>query len=330
MIGASAGGVEALTRLLAGLPANLPAAVCVVVHSSPDSPRALAAMLDRSGPLPARYAVHDEPLVPGVVYVAPPDFHLLVADGRLRVVRGPRENGFRPAVDPLFRTAARAHGARVIGVVLSGGLDDGTLGLLRIQRSGGGAVVQDPEEALVPSMPASALRAVEVDHVLPVAEMPAALLALLDDPVTSDGEPPRRQDRDGDPAEMPTDALRTGRIEGPPSVFTCPDCGGSLWEREESGLSRFRCHLGHGYTDDGLVHAQETQIEDALWQGLRALEETARMNRRMAERAEGRRLAALADRYDRRAEDAERRADVIRRVLFVEREAAREVAVPEE
>ena len=171
-IGASAGGVEALTELVRGLPVDLPASVFVSLHVPPHGTSMLPQILSRRGPLPAHHARDGEPIEPGRIYVAPPDLHLLIHQGVVRLSRGPRENGFRPAIDPLFRTAARWHGPRVVGVILSGTLDDGTAGLLAIKERGGFAVVQDPDDALFPGMPRNAMDVVHVDHVLPASEHP--------------------------------------------------------------------------------------------------------------------------------------------------------------
>jgi two-component system chemotaxis response regulator CheB len=183
VMGCSAGGVQALTEVMRGLPEDLPAAVFVVMHTSPSSPGVLPHILDRSGPLPCAHARDGDLIRKGRVYVAPPDLHLILKRDRVRVVDGPRENGFRPAVDPLFRTAARAFAGRVVGVVLTGGLDDGTEGLLRIKQCGGVAVVQDPNEAIFTGMPANAIRHVDVDHVVPLAQIPAILAQYAKSPM---------------------------------------------------------------------------------------------------------------------------------------------------
>src|SRR5215211_1730254 len=178
VVGASAGGIEALRVLAGGLPADLPASLFVVLHTSPESPAMLADILDRSGSLPALSPKDGDRIRPGTIYVAPPDRHLLIEPNLMRVTRGPKENRFRPAVDPLFRSAAQTYGPRVAGIILTGGLDDGTSGLWAVKRLGGVAVVQDPEEAFMPSMPQSALDQVEVDYTLPLAGM-APLLSRL-------------------------------------------------------------------------------------------------------------------------------------------------------
>ncbi|HEY8599580.1 MAG TPA: chemotaxis protein CheB, partial [Thermomicrobiales bacterium] len=182
VIGTSAGGVQALLELLDDLPANLPAAICIVIHIPAESPSLLPRILQRRSALPVRHAVDGERIVPGHVYIAPPDHHLLVDPGRLRLRHGPRENRCRPAVDPLFRSAALAYGPRLIGVVLTGALNDGTAGLAIIKRLGGVTIVQDPADALFPGMPASAQRHVAVDYSLPLADIAAALTRVAREP----------------------------------------------------------------------------------------------------------------------------------------------------
>src|SRR4051812_33241997 len=189
VIGASAGGVETLKQLVAGLPAELPAAVFVVLHVTPNGPGYLPRILEKAGPLPVCSPKDGDGIANGRIYVAPPDHHMLVEPGRLRVVRGPKENRHRPAVDPLFRSAAWAYGPRVIGVVLSGTLDDGAAGLWAIKSCGGVAVVQDPEDALFGEMPASALACVDADHVAPLEEIPLLLAELVRSPATGAHDP---------------------------------------------------------------------------------------------------------------------------------------------
>lgn len=321
VIGASAGGLSALVELVRGLPRDLPAAVFVVVHTSPDNPSVLPQILARAGALPASLAVDGAPIVRGHIHVAPPDHHLVLKRSHLRVSRGPKENGFRPAVDPLFRTAAHVHGPRAIGVVLSGGLNDGTHGLAMIANHGGVAFVQDPHEALVPSMPLSALQSVEVHHVLRACELgPAIARRVLEPiPVTPYGEVTVDIAEHGDSLARHTPA-------GAPSQYTCPDCGGALWEAtDDTRMLRFRCHVGHGYTAESLGAMQRHNLDNALWTALRALEEHASLYRRMATRTESAGLADLARRYQGQVEDAERQAATIRGAL-----AAYNASPPEE
>jgi two-component system chemotaxis response regulator CheB len=315
VVGASAGGVQVLTELVRGLPKDLPAAVFVVIHTSPTSPSVLPQLLDRAGPLPAAHAEDGEAIAHSRIYVAQPDYHLLLSPLGIIIAHGPRENGFRPAVDPLFRTAARSFGSRVIGVVLSGGLDDGTEGLTLIKRFGGIAIAQDPDEAVFPSMPASAINNVDVDHVLKVSEMPAVLTQLARESVPESAAVMTQGDGNArDLAESGDHSLLTGDIPGPPSAFTCPECGGAIWELRDGKLVKYRCHVGHSYTPEGFIAAQSERLEGALWTALRALEENAAVRRRMADRAEN--WPGIARQFSLQAEESESRASVIREILL--------------
>src|SRR5436305_4371456 len=240
VVGASAGGVDALSALVAGLPADLRAAVLVVLHLAPHGKSVLPHILSTRGPLPARHAVDGEPLEAGRVYVAPPDQHLVVEPGRVRVTDEPRENGVRPSVDTLFRSAAHAYGPAAIAVVLSGTLDHGTAGLIAVKQHGGVAVVQDPAEAVFPSMPANAVRFADPDHVVPLDKLPTLLAGLVDEWWQD-----RRADaqRGTDEHHQPADPS-AGAQHGEPSEFTCPECGGTLWEQHQGDLLRFRCRAG--------------------------------------------------------------------------------------
>jgi two-component system chemotaxis response regulator CheB len=319
VIGFSAGGVEALVRLVSGLPGDLPAALLVVHHFPAESVSTLPSILRRAGELPAFHPRHGQAISPERIYVAPPGRHMLVVDGQIHLTRGPRENGHRPAIDPLFRTAARAYGPRVIGVLLSGGLDDGTAGLVAVKRLGGVAVVQDPEDALYPSMPRSALQRVPVDHVLPAEEIAPLLTRLARNGGGATGGSstmPAEDLKVRDPAEAGTADIETGPLPGPPTALTCPDCGGALWELIRGDLARYRCHVGHAYSIDSLVDAQADTVEKALWTALRALEEKAELSRRLAERVGKRGLERLALRYQSALEEAERGSDGIRSLLL--------------
>jgi two-component system chemotaxis response regulator CheB len=245
-------------------------------------------------------------------------------DSMMWLTRGPRENGFRPAVDPLFRTAARVAGPRVIGVIVSGGLDDGTQGLTYIKRNGGIAVVQDPQDAVMPSMPQSAIDNVEVDHVVSIATMSDLLERLTRQPIPESLLNMKRQPETTDVAEAGDLAMERGGLPGPPSPFVCPECGGALWELHDGHLLRYRCHIGHSYTAEGLMQNQTTKLEEAMWKALRALEENGGLHRRMAGRAREGKLDAMALMHDQRADEAEQRAAVIRDVLVNGSERAKE------
>jgi two-component system chemotaxis response regulator CheB len=316
VIGASAGGVSALLDIAERLPHGLPASLFVVIHSSPDSPGLLPHLLTRIGPLPASHGTNGERFHRGRIYVAPPDRHMTLNERSIHVTRGPRENGFRPAVDPLFRTAAEGHGGRVIGVVLSGGLNDGTHGLRAIKKHGGVAVVQNVNEAIVPSMPASAIANVDVDDEVNVRELPALLARLVGHP-GREGKDAMTRTAGGrtETRRQGPHALQKHPPDGELSAFTCPACGGALWEARDGKLVRFACHVGHGYTAETLMKSQDDGIETALWSALRALEEKAALRRRMADHARRGRMAIIASKYEEHAEESERQAEKLRAVL---------------
>jgi two-component system chemotaxis response regulator CheB len=307
VIGASAGGVEALQAVVSRLPAGLPVTLLVVLHVPRSAPSALPRILDRAGPLPAQAAVDGERLRRRRIYVAAVDHHLLVIDGRVRLSRGPSENGHRPAVDPLFRSAARAYGPSVAGVVLSGSRDDGAAGLLAIKRAGGTAIVQDPADALHPSMPLAALERVAVDHVVPAAKIGDLLAELVGTEVDDDGPSPDTDLLDAEVAMANRAPLTTDETDAVPAGYGCPQCGGALYEIDEAPVPRYRCRVGHAWSPDSLLDEQAIATESALWMALRALEEKSSLGRRMA--------ASGAERYRVVADDAEHAAQLIRDLI---------------
>lgn len=277
-IGASAGGVPALEKLMAGMPADLPAAIVLVLHVGAHESR-LPAVLSRKTRLAVEHAEQGDALRAGCVHVAPPDHHMLVGpDGRIALSRGPKEHYTRPAIDPLFRSVALAYGPRAIGVILTGMLDDGTAGLQAIKQGGGRAVVQDPADAAVPSMPASAMAHVAVDHCAPLQQLPDVLLGLVAEQTRA------RHDKEADMASIKVeqelfcgegDALELLRRIGEPSPFACPDCHGGLWRLRDVSPPRFRCHTGHAYSGRTLEHGYRLASDQAEWNALRALQEHA-------------------------------------------------------
>jgi two-component system chemotaxis response regulator CheB len=319
VIGASAGGVETLTRVVAGLPPDLAAAVCIVLHVAPDSPSALAHILHRAGPLPCRPARDGESLRQGQILVAPPDHHLVVEDRHVRLVVGPRENGHRPAVDVLFRSAAAAGNGRVVGVVLSGTRDDGTAGLAVIKSHGGATIVQDPRDALYAGMPTSALEHVVVDAVVPTERLATAVAEMVSGPTPprppapEPGAPPG----ESEPQPASTGGLNPGHDPAEESGVTtiCPECGGVLSERFEAGMTQWECRVGHRYSPQSLADAQAQDVESALWAGVRALEDRSMLLRRMADRAELGGQPRSARSFRRRAEDASSHAGLVREAL---------------
>ncbi|MGH8866906.1 MAG: chemotaxis protein CheB [Actinomycetes bacterium] len=317
VVGASAGGVEALSRFVAGLPEDLPATVLVVMHLSPRGPSALPAILARSGNLPVRTATPREPLRHGVVLVGPPDHHMTVTeDGTVSLVAGPHENGYRPAVDVLFRTAARALGPRVIAVVLSGNLDDGTAGAAAVRAQGGLVFVQAAEDALHPAMPTSARDRAGADLVADANRLADAVVQrcaeVVDESLAVPAEITLRQEADvahGDPESFDEDRV------GGPSGLTCPDCQGSLYTVEDGPLLRFRCRVGHAWSMDSLAQQHEQSVETALWTALRTLEEKADFCARLASRAISEERPHTAQRLHHSIETARRSADKIKELL---------------
>ncbi len=315
VIGASAGGIDALRTLLGGLPAALEAAVFVTMHVAADSPGLLPRILQETCALPVEHARDGEEIRRGRVYVAPPDCHLLVERDRVRVSRGPKENLCRPAIDPLFRSAAYVFGPRVVGVVLTGRLDDGTAGLWAVKRRGGAALVQDPDEATYPSMPRSAIRYVEVDEVAPVAALAPLLARLAGEPppAVELGEASRQMEIETRIARE-DNALKAGVLDlGPFTPFTCPECHGVLVSLQEGGVPRFRCHTGHAYSLDSLLAAVTTSMEDTLWGAVRAIEEgillLEHVGRHARENTPG---GAGAEAFERKAEVAAEVAEMVR------------------
>ncbi|MDV2993962.1 MAG: Protein-glutamate methylesterase/protein-glutamine glutaminase [Chroococcidiopsis sp. SAG 2025] len=324
VIGASAGGVEALSQLLSLLPRDIPAAIFVVLHIPSEGYSILPKILNRAiakrqkqSSLKAIHPQDGEQIEYGRIYVAPPDLHLLVKRGSISLARGPKENGHRPAVDPLFRSAARAYGQRVVGVVLSGTLDDGTAGLMAVKQRVGVAIVQDPEEAMYLGMPRSAIENVEVDRILPVADMATLLVELARQPiVTETAAISDDMEMEADMAELELNAMQNPDRPGTPSPYGCPDCGGVLWELDEGRLMRFRCRTGHAYSTDSLLAAQSESLEDALWSALRALEEKAALTQRLGDRARDRQQTYSARRFEEQARAAHQQATLVRQLIL--------------
>jgi two-component system chemotaxis response regulator CheB len=316
--GASAGGVEALVALVRSLPADFPHAMLVVLHVSPTGTSVLPAILARACHLPVASPKDGDELCDGHVYVAPPDCHLVVEDSRLRLSQAPRENGHRPAIDPTMRTAAAAYDGGTIGIVLSGSRDDGTAGLMAIKARGGSAIVQDPDEALYSAMPLSAMAHLEPDAVLPISAMAQWILrhATMNGPSASD-QPIAMEERTNDPRLAVADT-----IHDPPQAaigegtrFTCPDCGGVLFERHEGALERFECSVGHVFSIESLSSAQAEALESALWAAVRSLEDRAAKLKRLADRARGNAQHRSANSFERQAEDALDRSRTIREAI---------------
>jgi two-component system, chemotaxis family, protein-glutamate methylesterase/glutaminase len=318
VIGASAGGIEALNSLVAALAPDLDAPVLVVQHMASDQVSNLPRILARSGPLAATFAADGEAMRPGRIYVAPPDHHLLVQGGRMLVRKGPKENRFRPSIDALFRSAAYACGPRTIGVVLSGALDDGTAGLWNIKCVGGTTIVQDPNEAAFPSMPQSALEQVDIDHCLPILQMGTLLVQLTRGPMME--RQINTEDMDRMKLEVSVaaggDAFREGIMRiGPPSPFSCPECHGVLMQVRDGKIMRFRCHTGHAYSSRSLLSALLERIEQDYGHAMASLEEASMLLTGIGKEYSGRGnetvAAAFLDHARMAAEQSDRLRDVV-------------------
>lgn len=314
VIGASAGGVEALLAVVGELPKDLPASLFVVLHIPAQAPSVLASILAGNSRLPALSPKDRTRIERGCIYVAPPDHHLLIDGDHLRVLRGPTENRHRPAIDPLFRSAAWSCGPRVVGVVLTGTMDDGTAGLGAVKTCGGTTVVQDPADALFPCMPKNAIRSVQIDHCLPLSDIPRLLSQLAQQPLPEGSfTPPERMGIEVEAALLERSIEDMDKV-GVPSVYSCPACKGSLWELEEGKLTRYRCHIGHSYMPESLVADQSEGIMTALYSALAAVEEKGAMLRRIGEGL-GSALPKERKRYEEMAVRQEEQAELLRSLL---------------
>jgi two-component system, chemotaxis family, protein-glutamate methylesterase/glutaminase len=287
VIGASAGGVSALKALVSELPPDLGAPILIVVHVAPSGPSLLPEILSRAGPLPCVSPNTGEHLQAGHIYIAPPDFHMLIdAQRRIRLSRGPKENRTRPAIDPLFRSAALAFGAEVIGVVLTGHLDDGTAGLFVIKESGGIAVVQDSADAEAPSMPANAAQRVPVDYRVTLRQLAPLLVRLTKEPISREQRiMPEQLNVEAKIMENPEEFSRGVTQIGDPTVLTCPECHGTLLQLRDQRLVRFRCHTGHGFSALSLLEGLDVETEEAIWNAVRVLQESAMLREHLAQHA---------------------------------------------
>ena len=300
VLGASAGGIGVLETILSALPWDFQASLFVVVHTSEESPGLLPEILNRSSKLPALYAVHNAPILPGRVYIAPAGpRHMLLERGKIRLLPGPRENRSRPAIDALFRSASQAYGSQVIGVVLSGNLDDGAAGLADIKTRNGVAIVQDPDEAFAPSMPASAVETADVDYVLPAEAIAAKLVEL-----TATEAVERVRPSNGE-RNMVSGGL----------TYSCPECGGVLKEIQEGGIDRYRCRVGHLYSPESLLADQGVAVEKALWAAIRILEEQAEFAHRLAANSRKKQHPRLVTRFSEKAEASRENASILRDLL---------------
>lgn len=309
VIGGSAGALEPLKTIVADLPADLPASVLAVMHLSPNAPSTLAAILNRVGGMQAVNPQDGDALQPGYVYVANPDLHLEVTPRGMRQTHGPRINGVRPSVDVLFESAAESYGSRVIGVVLSGGLDDGSAGLAAIRQSGGIGIVQKPEDAAMMSMPRNAIQRAAPEYVLEGDEIGPRLVQLVGEAMA----PPSLRRRQ--PVVQIAERVGADDVDGDVTGITCPECHGSIWLKVDPGDVTFQCRIGHSYSPETFFDIQAGNVENALWAGVRSLEEQAALAAVMAARAEKRGDAEAKERYGNRQDQAKFNARTLRDLL---------------
>jgi two-component system, chemotaxis family, protein-glutamate methylesterase/glutaminase len=311
-IGTSAGGFEALRFLAGEFPQDFPASVLVVIHLSSQFRSALDAILTQSGPLPAKFAEDGETFKKSHIYIAPPERHLLVEAEQLRLGAGPRENNARPALDPLFRSAALCCGARAIGAVLTGSLGDGAAGLMALKQAGGITVVQDPSDAAFPEMPATALTRSNPDHVVGLAGMPALFEKLVRQPAGQPGRLPEGIKYEVNVARNGHGSMSEMDRIGRRSVFACPDCHGVMWEIDEGELVRYRCHVGHAYSAEIMSLAIDENLTRALGSALRALDERIAVAEKLQRQASDAGRSRIAESWARKAREYEHEAKVIR------------------
>lgn len=302
-----------MKEIVRDLPPDTPAAILVVLHLAAGAPSALGAILSRLGGMRVVTPRDGDPLKPGYLYVPRPDQHLELRHGTVHLTHGPRVNGMRPAIDVLFRSAAAAYGPRVAGVVLSGGLDDGSAGLAAIRAAGGIGIVQSPDDALVNSMPKNAISVAGPEHVVPAQRISAIIQSVL-----KEGGSPKRRSMGVIDMEMVGANDTDGHVTG----ITCPDCHGSIWlQRDESGAVAFTCRVGHSYSPESFFELQAENVENALWAGVRSLEEQASLSALMASRAKKIADDEASDRYERRRRLADGNAEILRKLLVERSEA---------
>jgi two-component system, chemotaxis family, protein-glutamate methylesterase/glutaminase len=319
VVGTSAGGVAALETLVKGLPSDIEAAIFVVLHLSPSSPSHLAEILQRRTKIPVAQARDGESIRRGRIYLARPDYHLMLERDRIRLPRGPRENRHRPAIDALFRSAAYTYSSRVIGVLLTGELDDGTAGLWTVKSRGGTVVVQDPAEAQSPSMPRNALQYVDPDHLLRIGDIAPAITKVTRELANAVG--PDLNDKEvalETRIAMEGRALQAGVMDlGPKTPYTCPECHGVLVQLKTGGVPRFRCHTGHAYSANNLLAEVTEYVEDSLWNAIRAIEESAMLLNHLGRHVgETGRDGQNAQLFEKKAIDTQRRADLVRQATM--------------
>ena len=327
IMGASAGGLDAIKTIIKNLPAGFSTPLFIVWHMSPDIYGILPQVLNRLNNIYAAHAYDNETIQPNRIYIAKPDHHLIIEDGRMRVTRGPKENRFRPAIDPLFRSAAYAHGSRVIAVILSGALDDGTAGMFTVKRYGGIAIVQDPDDAAVPSMPKNAMKEVQVDYCVPASEI-AALLAELSHQKPNENVEGMKDEQIKKEIEIAAgdNALKKGIFNhGELTPYTCPECHGVLSQLKEGSLVRYRCHTGHAYSADALMASISEDIEDNLYKAIRSMDESIMLLNHVGDHLAEANQPKLAAVYFQKAKEVEDRSQLVRKAVTNQQHLNKEI-----
>lgn len=318
VIGGSTGGFEAFKKIIKNLPANFQPPVFIAWHMGADVHGILPDVLNRQNTIYAAHGYDGEVILPNRIYVAPPDYHLLVQDGKVRITHGPKENRFRPAVDPLFRSAALAFGNSVIGIILSGGLDDGTAGLWSVKHHGGIAVVQDPVEAEVRSMPENAIRHLDVDYCVSVSEMADLLVRLDKEPITGniefmeDEQSKKEIEIAAEVNPMAIGFMKFGEL----TPYSCPECHGVLSRLHNDNIIRYRCHTGHAYSTDALMTALTEKIEDSLYSAIRGMDESMILLNHMGDHYSESNQPKLAAVYFKKAKEVDARSQLVRKATM--------------
>ena len=326
VMGASSGGFDALKKLVQGLPPDFNASLFIVWHMSPDVPGILPQVLNRVNKIYAAHAYDGEEIKPNRIYISRPDHHLLIRNRKVRITHGPKENRFRPAIDPLFRSAAYAFTNRVIGVILSGALDDGTVGLWTVKHYGGVAIVQNPSDAEVPSMPENAMRQVNVDHCVPVSEIAELLVRLCKEPITENRDVMKNeQTRKEIEIAAEENALEKGLMDfGELSPFTCPECHGVLSRFYNGDLVRYRCHTGHAYTVGAFMASLTEKVEDYLYDSIRGMDETIILLNHLGDHYAEANQSQLAALFFKKAKQAADRSQLVRQAVVTHKQLSKE------
>jgi two-component system chemotaxis response regulator CheB len=316
-IGASAGGMNALSELLPGISPEINAAFFIVVHLGRASmAEVLISRLQKQTQMVCKVAEHDEPVKKGTVYLAPADVHLLVADGKIVIGHGPEENRFRPSIDVLFRSVAVSFSEKSIGIILTGYLNDGVMGMSAIHECNGYCIVQDPNEAEYPDMPLAVLEQINVDECLPLVQIPAAILKKSREKTGAKKLLPPMIVAESEISEKMATSLANLEEIAEKSIYSCPDCGGGLWKMDHEGKPHYRCHIGHAYLEDDLLAKQGETIEKTIWVALRMMEERKNLFSKSASQYENRGLQSLTQQYRLKAMELELHINVLKELLY--------------